>query len=432
MAAAGVGSISSAVRAARQDWADEKAFSELVEPKAELASKEKELLASLRASTVAHPRSSSSSSSRTVTHPLKAAIGGMASEDDAVPEPRATPQGWDKGLTSWSKGMPGEAEKRRTIAKHEQKSFVSKAERRKAKKAASRGEAPAAASAEAEVATAAASAEAEAAAAAVAADSRKTSSTGKKRKAVAAAEETEEAAAARPKKRKGAKAAREQTVVEGDGLAAFAVQHVGAVDFDAPEEEQAAEEPEEESLGYTPGCVVKIVQPRNAKGPDGKYPKGHIAALKERLSPAGSVEFVKIVADSPLMYVHFATAAEAARALSIGRVGKATLLEGAAEVQYWSERLGETRRKEEEKQQKEAKAREGRGGRGGGAAGKGGGRGGGGKGKGKGGGKGKGEDGGKGKGKGKGGKGKGGGRDSASGGNEGAAGTGRHKGTVTF
>ena len=84
--------------------------------------------------------------------------------------------------------------------------------------------------------------------------------------------------------------------------------------------------------------MVRIVQPRGAKGPDGKYPRGHVAALKERLGGAGAVQFLRIVPDSPLVYVHFESAAGAARALSAGGVGQLSLLAGDEEASYWQER----------------------------------------------------------------------------------------------
>lgn len=47
---------------------------------------------------------------------------------------------------------------------------------------------------------------------------------------------------------------------------------------------------------FTPGCVLKILQPKVAKGADGKYPRGHMAALKEKLGgEAGGVLYAHIV-----------------------------------------------------------------------------------------------------------------------------------------
>ena len=163
--------------------------------------------------------------------------------------------------------------------------------------------------------------------------------------------------------------------------------------------------------------MVRIVQPRGAKGPDGKYPRGHVAALKERLGGAGAVQFLRIVPDSPLVYVHFESAAGAAGALSAGGVGQLSLLAGDEEASYWQERQLEQQQRDEAKQQAAA-AKEGAKAKakgGGGSAGKGG----------KGGGKG--GKGGKGGGKGGGGKGRGKG-----GGGEGTSGSGRHRGTITF
>ena len=50
---------------------------------------------------------------------------------------------------------------------------------------------------------------------------------------------------------------------------------------------------------YTPGCVLKLLQPKSAKGADGRYPRGYMAGLKEKLGgEAAGLLYAHMVPDS--------------------------------------------------------------------------------------------------------------------------------------
>ncbi|KAL1500393.1 hypothetical protein AB1Y20_013050 [Prymnesium parvum] len=124
---------------------------------------------------------------------------------------------------------------------------------------------------------------------------------------------------------------------EGEGEEGRRGEREGAAEELAKFAQAAADEaaaPREE-VDFARGTVLLLKQRADVKTAEGRFPRGHVASLKQQLGVGGTVSFVEIVPDTLTAYVRFDTAEAARKALSVRGLGELSLLRGEAERQYW-------------------------------------------------------------------------------------------------
>lgn len=261
------------------------------------------------------------------------ALAGQDGRIIQARKPVEAPPGWSKG--SWSPSQQNVQRAGQHSTAPGDKRYLSKAERRKARKAAViplLNDCPPGGVTE------------------VVADVVSEFSSGKKEKnafraikrsaakGAVAGSEQEDGAAERRQKRH-----RPEPNAASQELAAFAVAQVpSAVDAMQPaiaavqEARNLAVFEGGEVPEYPLGLVVLLKQRADAKSANGKFPRGHVAAIRERLSVGGPVTFVDIVPNSLNAYIRFDSAKAATKALSVRGLGELSAVCGDVERQYWA------------------------------------------------------------------------------------------------